>query len=476
MAIRLKYTGLLMFAFSILSLFTGLVFSSLVARELAKFDYGVWVFITGILTYFQFSQGLVTPWAFRDIARGKTVEKTCVASGLLLSIPPFIAYIIAAPFLSNIIGSSTSFFYLSSLFIPVYFVVEGFSTVIGARLPHRLAYRDLILDSIKIFLILWLIRFGLTGFIATVLIAYCGYISYCLYITKDFMQSELDLRSLKRWLSCSWINLYGDVGSTIVSGLSILLLGIFVSPLILGTWGIALAVARLLKTSSNLPIALYPKLLSEGEEKNTPVKEAVMLTLMFLVPMAVGCYLLAPNLIEIYGSKYLDGLPALYILIPNYFINVIGGISDTAISAADKVDLEEHFSATKWLRSNIFFLGSLNYLNAIISVPLMLFLIPKYGIIGCAMAILAVSIMTFLIKSLKFNVLKSISYTRLVKFLLASFIMSIFIQVIYGRGTLITFSAIIGGVVVYFVSLLILDEQTRNLLSRILNEVRGMKK
>ena len=470
--IRVRYTGLLMFASSILSLGTGLVFSSLVARELAKFDYGVWTFISGTLVYFQVSQGLITSWAFRDIARGKPVEKTCVVSELLLSIPPFIAYVIVAPYLSRIIGSSPTFFYMSSLFIPIYFMVEGLSTVVGARSPHKLAYRDIILDSIKIFLILWLIQFGLSGFIATVLIAYCSYICYCLYIAKDFMRSEFDLESLKRWLSFSWVNLYGDFGSAISSGLSILFLGILTSPSALGSWSIALTIARLLKIPSTLSSALYPKLLSEEEKKGAYVEEVTMLILMFLVPMIVGCYLLAPNLIDFFGSKYSDSLPALYVLIPSYMCMIIT-VSDSAISAADKTDLEEHFSVTMWLRSNIFLLNSLNYLSVIISAPLMLLLISKYGITGCAIATSVTTAIIFLLKNLKFNVLKSISYRRLVKFLLASFIMSVFVQLIYGRGTVRTFFLVITGVAVYLISLSILDRQTRDLLSKVLNEVTG---
>lgn len=476
MAIRLRYTGLLMFASSVLSIFTGLVFSSFVARSLSKFDYGVWTFISVTIAYFQFPQKLITGWAFRDIARGKRVEKTCVISQLLLSVPPFIAYMIVASFFSQTIGSSSSFFYLSSLFIPVYFMIQGVSTVVEAKFPHKLAYRDVILDSIKIFLILWSIQFGLFGFIATVLIAYCSYICYCLYITKDFMRYEFNLKSLKRWLSFSWVNLYSGVGSTISSGLSTLLLGIFASPSVLGSWGIALTVARLLKKASNLPSALYPKLLSEEERREAHIKEATMLTLMFLIPMSVGCYLLAPNLIEIYGSKYLDGLSALYVLIPNYFIETIGTISGSVISSADKIDFEERPSATMWLRSNIFFLNSLGYLNAVISAPLMLLLIPKYGLVGCAMATTTATIMLFLIKSLKFNVMKSISYGRLIKFLFASFFMGAFIQLIYGHGTVRTVLIVIAGATVYFISLFIFDKLTRNLIENIFSEIKNIIK
>ncbi len=472
MAIRLRYTGLLMFASSVLSLFTGLVFSSFVARGLSKFDYGAWAFISTTVAYFQFSQKLITSWAFRDMARGRSVGRTCVISELLLSIPSFLAYLIAAPYFSQTVGSPASHFYLSSLLIPIYFMIQGLETVIRATSPHKLAYRNVILDSMKMCLILWLIRFGLIGFIVTVMAAHVGYICYCLCVTRGSMRGGFDPRSLRRWLSFSWVSLYSQVGSTMSSGLGTLLLGILTTPSALGSWSVALAVARLLRMPSALSSALYPKLLSDEGRRDAYIRDSVMLTLMFLVPMAVGCYLLAPNLIEVYGSKYLDGLPALYVLIPNYFIYVIGTISGYAILAADKTDMEKHLSASKWLRSDVFLLRSLNYLDAAVSAPLMLVLIPKYGMIGCATAVMAATMVAFLIKSMKFNVLKLISYKRLAKFLLSSLIMGIFILLVYGHGTIKTLLIVVTGAAVYLTSLVAFDRETRALSNRIFNEMK----
>ena len=476
LVIRLRYTGLLVFASSVFSLFTGLVFSSFIARALSKYDYGVWTFISSMIAYFQFSQGLLTSWAFRDIARGRRVEKTYVASELLLSIPSFVVCLIVAPFFSQIIGSSPSFFYLSSLLIPAYFLADGLSTVLGARSPHKLAYRNIILDSMKILLILWLIQFGLFGFIATILMAYCGYICYCLYALKDFLRDKFDFKSLKRWLSFSWIDLYSNVGSTISSGLAVSLVALFTSPSILGSWGIVLAIARFLKMTSDLPSALYPKLLVGGEKKEDYVKDATMLLLMFLIPMAVGCYLLAPNLIDIFGSKYLDGLPALYILIPSYFTITLSAMLEYVILADEKIDLEEKVSFSRLIRSNVFFLSSLSYLNVIVSLPLMFLLIPRYSVTGCAMVILTMTVILFLIRSWKFNILKLVSYRRLAKYLCASFIMSIFVYFFYGVGTIRTLLIIVLGVVVYFAALFALDKKMRELANGILSEIKSVTK
>lgn len=461
-----------MFASSVLTLFTGMVFTSFVARSLPVSEYGVWFFISTSLAYFQFFQGLVPFWAFRDCSRGYPVERTCVVSNALLSVPFLLIYIAMAPAFANAIGSQQGYFYLSSLFIPIYFVESGFNAIITAKLPHKLAYRNMIMDFFKLVSIIWLIELGLSGVVLCIITAYCIYLCFAFYTTKDFMRDKFDLARLKRWLSSSWIVLYGNIGSGVYGSLDTLLIGILGSMSALGLYGVALTAAGLLRLPGNLSSALYAKLLSEEAGKKEHIKETVMLTLMFLVPMTVGCYLLASNLIDFFGSKYLDGLPALYFLLPGYFIGALGEVLNPAISAAEKVDLEERISTIKLVRSNLFFLSSMGYLNAIISAPLMLFLIPKYNIVGCAIVITTTSIINFLIKCLKFNVLKVISYRRVVKFLFASFVMSVFVALVYSRGAINTVLIIFSGGIVYLATLSITDKQTRNLASKVLIEIR----
>ena len=472
--IRLRYTGLLMFASSVLSLFTGLVFSSFVARSLSSVEYGVWFFISGTFVYFQLFQKLITPWAFRDISRGYRAEKTCVVANFMLSAPSFIVYLLVAPFLAQTIGSSLLFFYISSIFIPIYFGVHSFETIIKAKFPHKMAYRDVVLDFTKIFFIWWLIGFGLLGFILSILIAQIVYLCYIFYVSKGSFRGGFSFKRLKRWLSFSWVTLYGLVGLNIYSGLSALFLGVFSSASALASYGIALTIARLLEIPTKLSSALYPKLLSKEVSRGDSIREAMALVLMFVIPMTAGCILLAPNLIEVFGSKYLDGVPALIVLAFNYFMSPMTNLAYQIISASEKVDLAERVPVKKWVRSSIFFVNSLRYLDIAVFVPLALLLIPKHGMIGCAVSTLITSFITFLmIGSRAFKSFKKIPYVRIVKFLLSSIVMSFFISLIYTKGTINTILIIFGGAITYFSCLLLMDKETRVITKKIFNEIRA---
>jgi len=472
--IRLRYTGLLVFASNILSLFTGLIFTSILARSLSKFDYGVWFFISSTLVYFQLFQSLVPFWGLRDSSRGLPVAKTCIAGNLLLSIPFMCVYIVMVPAFANAIGSQSTPFYLSSLFIPIYFVESGFNAIIQANFPHKMSYKGVIVDSIKLISIIWLIQLGLVGVISCVIVAYSVYLLFLFYVTGKFLAEKFSFTKLRDWLASSWIVLYGDIGGNVYGSLDILLLGFLSSASTLGSYGVALVIAGLIKMSSSLSSALYPKLLSGTGGKDRSIKDATMLSLMFLIPMTLGCVLLAPNLIDIFGSKYSDCLPAVYILSLNYFIGVLNLVANQVILGTEKADIER-LSVRGLVRSSFFFVYSLQYVAIIIVVPLMLLLIPGYGMVGCATALLVTTTSIFLIKGLRaFRGIELVSYTRLSKFLLASLIMTAFITFIYGRGTAQTLLLIFSGSAIYFASLFIIDKETRDLARKTLDEIRSV--
>ena len=169
------------------------------------------------------------------------------------------------------------------------------------KFPHKMAYRDVVLDFTKILVIWWLIGFGLLGFILSVLIAQGVYLCYIFYVTKDSFRGGFNFKRLKRWLSFSWNTLYGLVGSNVYDGLSVVFLGMLLSASALGSYGVTLTIARLLEMTLGLSSALYPKLLGEEASREDSIMEAMALVLMFLIPMTAGCILLAPNLIEING-------------------------------------------------------------------------------------------------------------------------------------------------------------------------------
>ncbi|MDH5415903.1 MAG: hypothetical protein OEW55_01520, partial [Nitrosopumilus sp.] len=60
--VRVTYSGLIAFAVALSSVFTGLIFTTIVTRQLSVAEFGTWSLIGNIITYFIIGEGIITYW------------------------------------------------------------------------------------------------------------------------------------------------------------------------------------------------------------------------------------------------------------------------------------------------------------------------------------------------------------------------------------------------------------------------------
>lgn len=471
--IRLRYTGLLVFGTEVLSFFTGFIYLSYIARSLSVIDYGVWSLILGMLVYFSLLQDTLSFWSLRDCSRGLPVEKTAVLGNLLISIPFLAAFLVLAPSLAHIANSSPSLFYLSCIIIPATYLMRGIQAVIRAKKPHQIAYQNIIMDGLKILSILYLVQFGLVGVILSYSFGLYSYLLYALSSIRAYLAGRFDSSRLKRWLFSSWVTLYGQIGGKIFTGIDILLLGLLGSRNI-GSYSVAETISSTITSARGLSYALYPKLLKTESRNKGDIEKTMSLLLMFLVPMTVGCILLSPNLIEMFGSKYLSGLVPLQILVASECINVAGAVDRFIALGGERID-EKEVTVRGMLKSKIFLIESVAYIGTFVAIPITVLLVPQYDITGAAMAILASQTVTSLIEMLstRFAGLRALPKEKILKFIIASCVMSLVIVFFYSKGTLKTLILIAASIAVYFSTLTLIDRDTRFLGKAVINEIRG---
>ncbi len=462
-----------MFATEVLSFFTGFIYLSFIARNLSLIEYGVWRFVMGILIYFDFLQSILSFWVLRDSSRGLPVERTAIIGNLLLSVPFTIVFLLFAPQLSEIINYQPSLFYVACLMIPGTYIIQSLDVIIRAKFPHQMAYKNIVLDLLKIGSIFFLIQFGLIGVIWSIIIGLYGYVIFALYMIRNLLHEKFNLSKIRQWLSSSWVTLYGQIGKKTYQGIDVLTLGLLGSKNI-GSYSVAETITSTITASRALTYALYPKLL-RNEKDESSVTKTMMLLLTFLIPMTVGCIVLAPNLIDFFGSKYSGGVTVLEILVITEFINVLSAVDRQIALGTEDVDIKGT-SINKLLRSNIFYLESLAYIAVAIVIPFLIFLVPEYDITGAAIAICASTIATSFLKMwrTKFTGLRAISKHRLLKFLIASSVMVLFIFIFYSKGTVNTMIIIAASIIVYFGSLAAIDGKTVALGKATINELRKL--
>ena len=82
--VRVTYSGLIAFVISISSVFTGLIFTLTVTRQLSQFEFGMWSLIGSLTAYVFVVQPIIGYWVTREIARDQKSAKTALASNNIM--------------------------------------------------------------------------------------------------------------------------------------------------------------------------------------------------------------------------------------------------------------------------------------------------------------------------------------------------------------------------------------------------------
>ena len=186
-------------------------------------------------------------------------------------------------------------------------------------------------------------------------------------------------RLLSYGLRAYGIDLLGTLGSQVDQALVVGLL----SPTSMGLYAVALSLSRMLDVfQSAIITVLFPKTAAR------PIEEVIALTgraarigMACSLLAAIGAMLVVPMLLHLlYGSKYVGALPVFRILAIEV---VIGG--------------------TTWVLAQTFMAlgrpGNITIMQGIglgLTVPLMLVMIPAYGLIGASLALLCSTITRFI--------------------------------------------------------------------------------
>ena len=84
--IRVGYSGLISFATGIMMIFSGLVFTLILTRNLSPEQYGTWNLILGLIIYGLILVPTISYWATRETARNIQSQKTSVFFGGIFSL------------------------------------------------------------------------------------------------------------------------------------------------------------------------------------------------------------------------------------------------------------------------------------------------------------------------------------------------------------------------------------------------------
>ena len=487
--IGLRSTGLVVFGGKLVSAFTGLAFTIMVARWLIPAQLGLWEFVIDIVTFASYPVGVVAFWVTRDIARGKVVGRTALTLGVAMSGLGLLIYFLLAFLTSSSVTSVFLPFLLGSLLVPLSYWSQVSNSIVQGYRPVASGYSLIAAELSKLavaYPALYIYRMGIEGVILALIVSYFFQSLVGTFLVRGALRGQLRMTQARQWFGrAAWLPAVSYLPAIVgISDTFVASLGFGTA--IVGYYQAAFLVASVVGYSSALAYSLYPLLLGGGSEKLPAI--TLEFSMLFCIPMAVGVAVLAEPILFLLGAKYIVGSLGLEVLTLMFVVLTISGIIDQTLLGTEKVDVAQDRSFWKYAKSNLLFVPLVNLLSSALYLSLM------YAALRCSfsngldphdtvalwtLAQLAAVSVTILVKLRRVRgVARLMPSVAVAYYLVAAAVMGVVVYFLSGAvadrslGTIeygVRLLAVVGvGAVVYFGVALGLDSKLRNLAKGLL--------
>jgi hypothetical protein len=233
-----------------------------------------------------------------------------------------------------------------------------------------------------------------------------------------------------------------------------------------------------------LSYALYPRLLTKNNPKE--VTSTLKTVLMFAIPMTTIILFLPQSLLTILNVNFDEATPVLLLLAVDAFVGLVSQFYSSVVFGVEKFDAEATNPFRELLRSKIFRVFTLPYINAVISIPLCYYILTQHAggqQVQAAVFVTAVNlgahVATMLIQygTMRGSVRIDVPWKSVGKYVLASAVSAVFFYVLPHTTTILsTLAVVLAGSAIYLSVLLAIDRDARRIVSSIWLEIRGMVK
>jgi O-antigen/teichoic acid export membrane protein len=485
--IRIRFSGFVIFASQLLSVVTGLVFTLLLTRNMNTSEYGVWTNVFDYTGYFMFLSSVLPFWATRFMARGKEgTVKTSVYGQLSIAVLSVLVYLPSIVLISNAIGTAAylMIYLISGLYVFNFYMITVFEGVLRSMKPQVIGYGLLIEEVVKVFVALVLIlgfnQLFLGAMLALVVSGLFQVLYYFRLLAGEFKQ-KINWGYLREWLKGSAAIVYNAAGGQLVSFVLILLF-LYGGSNTRAFYQAAFTFTNVIGYSASLAFALYPKLLA----KTCPTEDVEVsfgTVLMFAIPLSTITMVMSQSFLTILNISYGVAWPVLIALTIDTLVVLISQFYASCLMGAEAFDVEGRISLPQLVRSKIFKVFSINYVQAAIALPLAYFVLTLMPVAGSVQAVvyvisilIGVHVSTFvgLYLNMHGSIGLPVAWKSIAKYVLTSFFMGVVLFLLPNTSTLIfTLAKAIAGFAIYALLLLAVDKQARELLRLIWKEIKS---
>ncbi len=345
--------------------------------------YGIWNNIFDLTAYFTLANGLFPFWATRFVARKM---KGTVKTGLLANL---VVALVATAIYIPIVFPATQAFH-SQAYLAVYIVaaLQIVNTYLIVMLegclrslkPQAIGYGLLIEEIVKVSLALPLIL-GLhqlfMGAMVSMMTAASVQALYYIRLLSKYLNEPIQWNYLKEWLKGSIVNIYSAVGVQL-NGIVFILLYItpVVGPIARADYAAAAVFANVIGYASFISFALYPKLLAKACAENE-VAQSFKTTLMLAIPFIVVAIAMPTSLLTILNVAYSGGSTILILLTLDAVVLLVGNFYNLCVFGVEHLDEEGKISLKQLVRSKIFQVFTVPYIQAALVLPIVYFFVTR---------------------------------------------------------------------------------------------------
>jgi O-antigen/teichoic acid export membrane protein len=483
--IRVQYSGFIIFAAQMISVVTGIVFTLMLTRNMKPPEYGIWSNVFDLIGYFTVFGGLFPFWVTRFVARGmEGAVTTGVLANLIVGLAVLTAYFPLVSWATKIFNINVAYtfvYFIASIQIINSYMIMILESCLRATIPQAVGYGLLIEETCKVFLAYVLIigmHLLFLGAVLGIIVGASAQTLFYLRLVSKNLKGRVQWNYLKQWLKGSTAILYNAVGGQL-AGFTIILLFVYGGEVSRGIYQATATFANMVGYSSFLAYALYPKLLAKNSVEDASFSFKTVL--MFAIPMATILVTMARSLLTVLNVSYSAASSVLVLLTLDTIVLTVSQFYSLLILGVERLDEEAKIPLNKLVRSRIFKVFTLPYVQAAVALPTVYYILTRLTVgqsVQAVVAVTTVNIIVHLITLLGLGVIMrnttrlSVPWTNIAKYVFASAVAAVVLYFAPHSTTLLfTVLTATGGMATYVILLLAIDREARELIGMIWHEL-----
>ena len=357
--VRLRYSTIVNYAFTIYRLFTSLAFVVIVARRFPIGEFALWGVL---LSFLAMLSSLVTFWNFwarRFYMRGiEGSFGTCLVLNLLYLIPASLAYIAMSYLVDLVLGWGLNYLLLGLPLLPLYILTRFVDSALGMVKPEGVGYRSFVYETSRLLFAIafvLMLNMGLPGAIYAMgfSLALSMAFGFSMLIRLKAISLKFVPRLVREWARGFYVPLMNSVAGFLEGSVRAVTSWIAGSELPVAYLNVGVGVqAPITRASWSSSLALYPRIMKRRSGED--VSETIRIYLTITGFMFVSLIALSKGIVSLYNPKYLDAYPILFIVAIYSLILGLNRIFLTVLRGAAEEDREGVLDYRKILGSYLF--------------------------------------------------------------------------------------------------------------------------